>query len=64
MAKCKNQAVFRFTWPGRDESFICIEHAPKLKGVADAMGFYIQLIPLSGDEQIKVTCSQEVKDEA
>ena len=61
MEKCPNQALFRFTWPGRGESFICIDHAPQLQGVAQAMGLYLQLIPLSGDEQMGVTCTQGVR---
>ena len=43
---CENDAAFRFTWPGNDEAGICHEHAPKLKGVAEAMGLHLQLIPL------------------
>lgn len=42
---CDNPGAFRFTWPGRDEATICEEHAPKLRGVASAMGLYLQLIP-------------------
>ena len=59
--KCNQQALFRYTWAGRDESFCCLEHAQQLQGVAQAIGYYVQLIPLSGDEQMKVSCSQEVK---
>ena len=57
MTKCEQPAVFRYAWPGRDESFICIDHAQRLSRVAEAMGLYVQLIPLSGDEQRKVSCS-------
>ena len=59
--KCNQQALFRYTWAGRDESFCCLEHAQQLQGVAQAIGYYVQLIPLSGDEQMKVSCSQEVR---
>lgn len=44
--KCGNDATFRFTWPGKDEAGICGEHAPKLLNIADAIGLYVQLIPL------------------
>lgn len=44
---CGNLAAFRFTWPGSNESFICDEHAPQMRGVASAMGFNCQLIPLT-----------------
>jgi hypothetical protein len=59
--KCNQQALFRYTWAGRDESFCCLEHAQQLQGVAQAIGYYVQLIPLSGDEQMKVSCQQEVR---
>ncbi len=59
--KCDQQALFRYTWAGRDESFCCLEHAQQIQGVAQAMGYYVQLIPLSGDEQMKVSCQNEVR---
>jgi len=59
--KCNQQALFRYTWAGRDESFCCLEHAQQLQGVAQVIGYYVQLIPLSGDEQMKVSCQQEVR---
>jgi hypothetical protein len=58
---CTQQAVFRYTWAGRDESYCCVEHAQQLQAVARAMSYYVQLIPLSGDEQMNVSCSQEVR---
>jgi hypothetical protein len=59
MAKCQEQALFRYTWAGRNESFCCLTHAQQIQGVAQAMGYYVQLIPLSGDEQSKVSCQNE-----
>ena len=44
---CKEYASFRYTWPGKDESFICAQHSKVLLGIAQAMGTYIQLIPLT-----------------
>jgi len=41
---CKELAIFRYTWPGQDEKFICLTHAEKVKGLANAIGLYIQLI--------------------
>lgn len=46
---CAAPAVYRFTWPGKDEAGICEEHSRKLKSVADAIGCYVQLIPLTED---------------
>jgi hypothetical protein len=43
---CGKPAAYRFTWPGQDEAFICEEHMPKLKMVAGAMGFQLQIVPL------------------
>ena len=57
MAKCENEAAYRYTWPGHDESFICEEHSKKLLAVANAMGMYLQLVPLEENEKEK--CKQE-----
>jgi hypothetical protein len=56
---CENVAAFRYTWPGRDESFICHEHVVKLKGVAAAIGMHLQVIPVfTMDEK----CRQVLRD--
>ena len=47
---CGKDAAFRYTWPGRDESFVCEAHSTKLRAVAEAMGLPLQLIPVSADE--------------
>ena len=60
--QCDAPAMFRYTWPGRDESYICLEHAVKLKGVADAIGMNLQLIPLDGIQQMEHTCHQQVEE--
>lgn len=64
---CGEHAAFRFTWPGREEAFTCVEHAGQLRGVAMAMGFPLQLIPLAyraGDSMPSEfpTCKQQVSD--
>jgi len=59
-ARCQQQAAFRYTWPGRDERFICLEHARQLRNVATTVGLYVQLIPLSEDEQAQASCSQNL----
>mgnify|MGYP001618259975 CR=1 FL=1 len=56
--ECGKKAVKRFTWPGRDESFICQDHWPKLLGVAAAMGMYLQTIELPNEST--ETCKQRV----
>ena len=58
MSTCENRAFFRFTWPGRDESFICSGHSAKLRAVADAIALSLELIPLERAEH--QTCRQQV----
>lgn len=59
MRKCDNDAAYRFTWPGQDESVVCEQHSKKLIGIANAMGFYIQLKPLE-ESQYTVKCAQKL----
>lgn len=56
---CENAAAYRYTWPGRDEAFVCEGHSHKLRAVADAMGLHLQLIkvPLGRHSQL---CQQRV----
>jgi hypothetical protein len=63
MKQCTQIPIYRYTWPGRDESYICAEHAPKLDAIAGALGMYLQLIPLTDEEQLKYSCTQQVKGE-
>lgn len=44
---CREYGSYRYTWPGRDEAAVCEQHSRKLRGIADAMGLYLQLIPLT-----------------
>lgn len=60
MARCQERPHFRYTWPGKDESFVCFEHSRRLQRVAAAMGLHLQLIPLSEDEQAQASCSQNL----
>ncbi len=60
MERCQNIAVVRYTWPGENERYACIDHAAQVKGVADAMGFPLQFIPIGApvSEQLPfVQCS-------
>ena len=59
--KCKNDAKFRYTWPGRDEAVCCEEHAYQIQAVSNAIGSYIQIIPLSeNDLQHGLKCTNEI----
>lgn len=48
---CDNEADYRYTWPGRDECFVCEKHKAAVEQVAKAMGMYIQLIPLQKEKE-------------
>lgn len=43
---CEAPAVWRYTWPGKDEGYACAVHGPQLEGLATTMGFHLQLLPL------------------
>lgn len=47
---CTNKALYRYTWPGQNESGICEFHKPKLENIANAMGLPLQIIPLTVNE--------------
>jgi hypothetical protein len=57
---CDSPPVFRFTWPGKDEARICAIHAVKLRGVANAMGLYVQLIQLTPEDYITPAGDQSI----
>jgi hypothetical protein len=64
---CGEHAAFRFTWPGKPESHVCIDHAMQVMGVANAIGLPLQLIPLGGKvgDAIVIewpTCAQQVTE--
>lgn len=59
--QCTREAAFRYTWPGREESFICTDHAPKLQAVANAMGLPLQIIALDpAVERDREVCRQQM----
>jgi len=57
--KCQTLADFMFSWPGQAPSFICNEHVPKLRAVANAMGMKIEIIQISkADKDMGIKCRQ------
>jgi hypothetical protein len=59
---CGEQVSYRYTWPGRDESYICAAHATKLRAVSEAMGLHLQLIPFDPSmTEERPICPQIVK---
>ncbi|MCK5605669.1 hypothetical protein KAR91_27490 [Candidatus Pacearchaeota archaeon] len=49
--KCEEPAKFRYTWAGQDESFCCFKHGQQIRGVAQAIGYHVQLIELPEDAE-------------
>ena len=49
---CSLLAFFRYTWAGQDESFCCVFCGIKVAQVADSIGYYVQMIPLTMDEMM------------
>ena len=58
--RCPNVASHRFTWPGREESFVCLGHYEKVRNISSAMGFPCQLIPIHESEHDGELCRQEL----
>jgi hypothetical protein len=54
---CGEDAAYRYTWPGRNESFVCEAHALRLASVAAAMGLNLQLVPVPPKQEY---CQQRV----
>ena len=59
---CQEYAAYRYTWPGRDEAFICSRHQQKAAALAGSMGMHLQFIPLEPcTEEDHPKCHQIVK---
>jgi len=60
--RCGAPSLFRYTWPGKDEAFVCVEHAGQLRRVAEALGFHLQLVMLLPEQLDNAPpCTQVVK---
>ena len=61
--QCKEKAVIRYTWPGKDEAVACIEHANGISALAKAMRLYLQMIPMTTvDINMYLQCSSITKE--
>jgi hypothetical protein len=60
---CPNDAAYRYIWPSDGEHFICEQHFPKLKAVAEAMGLHIAVSRLQEptEQWCPPRCDQKVK---
>jgi hypothetical protein len=54
---CGEDAAYRYTWPGRNESFVCEAHARRIASVAHAMGLNLQFVPVPSEQGC---CQQRV----
>jgi len=62
--RCPNLADFMFSWPGQSVSFICNEHVPKLRAVANAMEIKLNIIQITkADKDMGIKCSQIIGKE-
>ena len=51
---CDNLPNFRYTWPGKDEAYICLLCVGKLNQIAEALGMHQQFIPLIADDYMRL----------
>ena len=58
--KCTNPALFRYTWPGKDESFSCLEHSVQIKEIAKAIELPLQMIQV--DQRNELDKNNEIKE--
>lgn len=56
--RCPILAHYRYTWPGRDESWVCLIHGIGLQNIARAIQMPLQLVPLGPEEIGEHTCQQ------
>ena len=62
--QCNNPAGLRYTWAGKDEARCCVEHAAQIGAVANAIGYYVQMIPLTVEEILADDqCTNEVRED-
>ena len=61
--RCTNKPIYRYTWPGKPEAFVCLKHSWDLINIASAMDIYLELNTLPADKQETEHCSQIIKEE-
>lgn len=47
---CENDACWKYTWPGKDESYSCLDCLIKVQTVAQAIGLHLQMRPMTMDD--------------
>jgi hypothetical protein len=46
---CSRAAAYRFTWPGERSALVCQYHSHKVKNLSSAMGWQVDLVPITMD---------------
>ena len=59
--KCNNPPIFKYTWPGKCEDYVCSAHMMSLGYLVSQMGLYLEFIPLSPYDMVKYSCGQTVR---
>ncbi len=58
---CNKPAKYRYTWPNRNEMYVCEEHARGIASIAAAIGMHLQFIMLAKDIENNLLCTQIVE---
>jgi len=58
--KCTSPALFRYTWPGKDELHSCLEHSIQIQKVAEAMSLHLQMIQV--DQRNELDKNNKIKE--
>lgn len=59
LSLCGRDALVRYTWPGKDESYACEEHARGIAAVAHHIGLHLQMILLRDGHGLKCQSQTE-----
>jgi len=55
--QCTENAEYRYTWPGKDETYACTRHARGIQTVGAAIGLHLQVIELSDKDKLELKCT-------
>ena len=60
--KCGSPAMYRYTWPGKDESLACVLCAIKLQKIAHAIGLQLHMIKLNQEDMLNGSTCIQIKE--
>ncbi len=58
---CDEMPAYRYTWPGKDEAFICPDHMLRLGKIANALQMHLQIIPLTVEQMLAISAPPGAK---